>query len=568
MKKKWTGKRLLWIVLLFFFVLGMGKMDTLASDAVLGIHAFGDAGGKASSGNQGHTWLTIENTSSGYLYFCGYRINRNEIISVSIWPDSTGYKNLGGVYINREQVVEDGQWVASHYEGISKEQLAKISAATPSESYYHDGQEDSIPNLRDDLWHNCTTYSTKMWNMAVGKDKKISDGTMGVDVPGTVAEKIMKLGNSTRHYYTVMSKRYWKDVYYVYANGNTECLDSMTISETSLTLKISGEKKLNASYEYSTDANSDIKWFTSNSKVATVDKNGNVKAVGAGTCTITACSDAPDIVRIYTKCEVEVKKDNKLKLSTYNVTLTEGQCRTISASMGGKNVKATWKSSNKKVVTVSSGKLKGRKKGTATITVTIKGYKAKCSVTVVKKKAAKTDYAAYRRFLEEGTFSYRENKTNRILNINYFCLLDIDGNGKKELITASDKYGARSIYSLSGTTVKWCGSYSSYGNPNVLYSKKNRGIMDSYSHYNLYEGYTWYQMYHLRSGKLKKGAYAQKSVTTYGGKKEMFFAASGGGKIKKSAKKNFKAYEKKYVKTAKEYQFYFNSASNRQMICK
>ena len=45
--------------------------------------------------------------------------------------------------------------------------------------------------------------------------------------------------------------------------------------------------------------------------------------------------------------------------------------------------KATYKSSNKKVATVSSnGVVKGKKKGTAVITVTCNGLKAKFKVTV------------------------------------------------------------------------------------------------------------------------------------------------------------------------------------------
>ena len=42
--------------------------------AKLTIYAFGDAGAKAASGNQGHTWLTITNTSGKTITFLDYEI--------------------------------------------------------------------------------------------------------------------------------------------------------------------------------------------------------------------------------------------------------------------------------------------------------------------------------------------------------------------------------------------------------------------------------------------------------------------------------------------------------------
>ena len=44
--------------------------------------------------------------------------------------------------------------------------------------------------------------------------------------------------------------------------------------------------------------------------------------------------------------------------------------------------KVTWSTSNKKIATVKNGKITGKKKGTATITVTQNGAKSKCKVTV------------------------------------------------------------------------------------------------------------------------------------------------------------------------------------------
>ncbi len=84
-------------------------------------------------------------------------------------------------------------------------------------------------------------------------------------------------------------------------------------------------------------------------------------------------------------------------ISQKSLTLTVGETKKLKVSTTLKG-KITWKSSNKKVATVSSkGKVTGKAPGTARITAKIKGKKATCKVTVKKiglkaqaKKNAKT----------------------------------------------------------------------------------------------------------------------------------------------------------------------------------
>lgn len=100
-------------------------------------------------------------------------------------------------------------------------------------------------------------------------------------------------------------------------------------------------------------------------------------------------------------------KAKKPKLSAKKVTVTEGKTKTIKLSRAGKKAKVTWKTSNKKAVKVSkktktSCKIKGVKKGTATVSCSVrldkKTYKLKCKVTVAKKKIvnAPSILAAYK----------------------------------------------------------------------------------------------------------------------------------------------------------------------------
>lgn len=75
-----------------------------------------------------------------------------------------------------------------------------------------------------------------------------------------------------------------------------------------------------------------------------------------------------------------------ITLNKTKVSINKGKKKTLKATLkNAKGKKVVWKSSNKKVATVTSkGVVKAKKKGKATITATIKGtsIKAKCTVTV------------------------------------------------------------------------------------------------------------------------------------------------------------------------------------------
>ena len=88
------------------------------------------------------------------------------------------------------------------------------------------------------------------------------------------------------------------------------------------------------------------------------------------------------------------RKVKSVKLSKTKVTMTVGQSKTLKVTIkpSGASKNVVWKSSNKKVVTVSSkGILKAKKAGTAKITCSSKKYpkiKATCEVTVKKPKVS------------------------------------------------------------------------------------------------------------------------------------------------------------------------------------
>ena len=70
-----------------------------------------------------------------------------------------------------------------------------------------------------------------------------------------------------------------------------------------------------------------------------------------------------------------------IKLNKKTVYLAKG--KTVKLKVKGTKAKVKWKSSNKKIATVSkSGKVKGKKTGKCTITAKVKGKKLKCKVYV------------------------------------------------------------------------------------------------------------------------------------------------------------------------------------------
>lgn len=94
-----------------------------------------------------------------------------------------------------------------------------------------------------------------------------------------------------------------------------------------------------------------------------------------------------------------------VKLSAKSITLEKGKSKTIKATISPSNAtnqKLTWTTSNKKVATVSNGKITAKGKGTATITVkTANGKKASCKVTV-KISVSKLKLNKERVFLRQG----------------------------------------------------------------------------------------------------------------------------------------------------------------------
>ena len=129
---------------------------------------------------------------------------------------------------------------------------------------------------------------------------------------------------------------------------------------------------------------SQVAFTTSDRKVATVDNNGKITAVGTGTATITANT----YNRLKAKCKVTVKKlADSIKLDKTSITLGVGEQYDFSSSIpnGTAAYFRSYYSDNTAIATVqkSGGLMTAKTAGTTTIRCKLSsGREATCKVTV------------------------------------------------------------------------------------------------------------------------------------------------------------------------------------------
>lgn len=160
-----------------------------------------------------------------------------------------------------------------------------------------------------------------------------------------------------------------------------------------LTLKKGKKKTLKFKVTKKGKISKALAYKSSNKKVVTVSKKGVVKAKKKGKATVTAYAKANKKKKVAIKIIVGTPV-TKIKLNKTKATLKVKKTLKLKATVTPKkasNKKVIWKTSNKKIATVSSaGKVTAKKKGTAKITATAadgSGKKATAKITV--KAAAK-----------------------------------------------------------------------------------------------------------------------------------------------------------------------------------
>lgn len=219
----------------------------------------------------------------------------------------------------------------------------------------------------------------------------------------------------------------YKDTYY----SPSYPVTGIKVSPDTLTLTKKDETaQLTAEVTPSYADNKRVTWQSSDEKVATVDENGKVTAVGNGTATITATSVSGSYtatVSVTVKIPVEIQK---LTIEAEKETLTKiGESTELKVKIEPENAdlqKLIWKSDNEKVATTDeNGKVTAVGNGTAEITVTTEDGKITASIMITVKVPDEPTINKTISFRRLRARSVKQTKTSVTLQWN--IIKDADG---------------------------------------------------------------------------------------------------------------------------------------------
>lgn len=201
-----------------------------------------------------------------------------------------------------------------------------------------------------------------------------------------------------------------------------------------------------------TTANKTATWKTSNSKIATVSSSGKVKAKKIGTCTITCTLTK---YNQSSTCKIKVRKlRTSVKLNKSNIRIGLKQSYRLKATVdsnAGKTPGVTWKSSNTRILKVSSsGKITAKRVGIARVTVMTKDAihaKASCKVRVIRRVSSiklNTNYTVCYVGRSKKLHAILKPSTASVKNVKWTTsdknIVQVNGNGKIWGIAEGDAY--------------------------------------------------------------------------------------------------------------------------------
>lgn len=293
-----------------------------------------------------------------------------ETVTVSAVPDEG--KEFAGWYCDGKKVSDDAEYQFTATDSIELTARFVSKETEPCKHVFDAGKV--IKNA------TCKEEGTKSYTCTVCGEKKTESIPKAAHKFGTgVVTKKATVWNAEERTFTctVCGKKTTK----IYGS---KLKATIKLNVTSLVL----QKKQSTNKVKVTMANGDsIKsWKSSNKKIATVSSKGVIKAQKkTGTAKITVTLKSGKKATISVKVQTSKVKTKKLNNLKSKVPVKKGKTLTLKPTVEPftSQEKVTYKSSNKKIATVSSkGVIKGKKKGSTTITVKSGKVVKKVKVTV------------------------------------------------------------------------------------------------------------------------------------------------------------------------------------------
>ncbi len=299
-------------------------------------------------------------------------VNGNSAMISGAYPgfeNLYNYYNIGASGTSNAEVLKNGLTYARNQGWDTRVKSLNGGAAFIGNGYILQGQ-DTLYLQKFDVGHGSSSLHQYMQNIMAPYTEGRSMKTMYTDAGSLNSNFVFKIP--------------------VFKNMPGEIVEKVTLDKTSVELEIYHDKEPSTLQLQGTVYPEELqymgKWKSSNTKVATVDSNGLVTAIGVGTAKITFSAGGKSA-----SCTVVVKVPLQgIAIVEKSLDLYVGKSKVITAQLKPEDTTEeaaiVWSSSNEAVAVVKDGVVKGVGPGVTFITATVVGekgtFKAQIVVTV------------------------------------------------------------------------------------------------------------------------------------------------------------------------------------------
>lgn len=344
-------------------------------------------------GDKGYFWMSYDESSLGYVYSFEFAKNDHS----GIYQYDGTQNPLCTAYVSN--TIADVYKVKMDMENLSAILIGTKSVGLPyTLEVYSNVQDPNNPlSGNKEIVQQGTIENVGMNYISLDKEIKLKKDTYYsiVMTPENGNELAIYADQTNDKYSDIKYRCDYSNEYCLLRYGNTwskqgegehaltyrikGITNKYTLNKASMTLAIGNTEQLIPSQRGGS-------WKSSNTSIATVDGNGNVKGIGKGKATITYTYNGIELT-----CNIEVTEDNpitEVKLNKEVVYLNQGDYETLVATIMPQNATGdhtvVWSSSNENVAKVSqSGTVSAIGPGsTEIIARTSNGKEARCKVVI------------------------------------------------------------------------------------------------------------------------------------------------------------------------------------------